>query len=214
MIYGGTFDPPHNGHLYTAQSVATHINFNRLIFLPCKIPLLKAAPTTTSIQRLEMLKLALSAYPSFEIDKREVMRSSPSFMLETLASFRQELGFNTAISLCMGIDTFARLPEWGDWQQLLNFSHLVVLRRASHGESACWQQIDDKILQTWSLAHETCNKLELINSAYGKIYYLDAGNYPISSTWLRQQLRAQSSNIQAYIPANVYAYIKEQSLYL
>lgn len=208
VIYGGTFDPPHYGHLNTACAIQNHIHFDRFIFLPCKTPVLKAAALASSKHRLAMLKLALSNTPEFEIDTREITRSTPSFMVETLESFRHELGENTAISLCIGMDAFLQLPHWKSWNKILKLSHLIVMKRATINE----KKLPD-LLKKLLLANEVFDPSDVRTRPHGKIYCFDAGQYPISSSWLREEIQA-GRDIKNHLPETVYHYIKTQALYL
>ena len=214
IIYGGTFDPPHYGHLNTARAVQNNFHFDRFVFLPCKTPVLKDVAVASSAQRVSMLKLALEDYPEFEIDLREITRSTPSFMVETLESFHQSLDQNTAVTLCLGSDAFMQLPQWHSWQKILELSNILVIKRAQNP----FLQTDDsaatstETIKTLLLNHETFDKNTLLTQPFGKIYRFDAGQYLVSSSWLRQQLKA-GNNIDTYLPKKVYLYIKAQALY-
>lgn len=208
VIYGGSFDPVHYGHLKTALAVQQALNFDRFLFLPCKTPLLKKTTMASSAQRLDMLALALQPYPRFAIDSQEIERDTPSYMVDTLQNIRRLGGQNLAITLLIGMDTFLQLPQWHAWQQLMDLSHLLVIHRPGAVEKASIAPV----LQALLITRETHDKKELLTQPYGKIYRLDAGQYDISSTWLRQQIN-QGLSIENYVPAAVNQYIKEQALY-
>ncbi len=154
-----------------------------------------------------MLKLALLDYPAFEIDTRELTRTTPSFMIDTLDSFRDEFGYTMSITLCLGMDAFMLLPQWHAWQKILKRCHLLIIERAKMSEESL-----PEVLKSIVLAHEIFDKNTLMAHTHGKIYRFDAGYYPISSSWLRSQLLAGYS-IERYVPAPVYQYIKDQALY-
>ena len=207
LIYGGAFDPPHNGHLNTAIAVQNHFHFDRFIFLPSKTPVLKNPSLASCEQRLEMLNLAIKGHPEFEVDPRETTRDTPSFMVETLESFRQELGYMTSITLGLGRDAFLQLPKWHAWEKIISLCNILVIKRdvgvADEGKS----------LRKLVLMHETSDKSILKISPHGKIYPFDAGHYPISSSWIREQLKT-GQDVGAYLPAGVYEYIKNRALYI
>lgn len=207
IIYGGSFDPPHNGHINTALAVQKHLRFEKFIFLPCKIPVLKTATKASAEQRLHMLQLAIEDYPEFSIDTRELMRDGPSYMVETLQSFRQELGEKTPITLLLGIDAFSQLPQWYCWQQLLSLCNVLVISRADFDDQALPTDI-----KTLLLTQEINDKKALLQQAWGNIYRYDAGQYLISSSMIRQKIQA-GHDVSAYLPANVLEYIKIQALY-
>lgn len=207
IVYGGSFDPLHLGHLNTALAVQNEFQFERFLFLPCKTPVLKEASVASTEQRVEMLKRALGPHPDFEIDLREIKRNTPSFMVNTLESLREEFGVDTAITLLIGMDAFIQLPQWYNWGKILQLSHLLVIKRPTITEN----QIP-AILQKLLSTHETSKKNDLLTKSYGKILRYDAGEYDISSTWLREQIK-QGKNIKDCLPEAVYRYIKEHDLY-
>lgn len=207
LIYGGSFDPPHFGHIKTVLAVQNQVQFERVIFLPCKTPVLKKATTASCDQRIQMLKLALTGQLEFEIDPREIQRDTPSYMVDTLQSFRDELGENISITLLLGMDAFLQLPQWHAWHKLLELSHLLVMKRA---------HVDNKIMpeQLKSLLnkHEIYNETELAKQSRGKIYQYNAGEYSISSSDLRGKIKS-GEDVQSYLPELVYQYINENKIY-
>lgn len=207
IIYGGSFDPIHYGHLNTALAIQRQFNFQRFIFLPCKTPILKSATMASCTQRHEMLKLALITNSAFEIDLREMERETPSFMVDTLESFHHEAENPLAITLLIGMDVFMQLPQWHCWQKLLTLCHLLVIERPE----AMLQNLP-ACLKHLLADHETSNQQLLYNQAGGKIFRFDAGQYPISSTQLRKA-RATGASIRPFLPPAVYQYIEEQALY-
>lgn len=207
LIFGGSFDPPHSGHLNTALAIQKNISFERFIFLPCKTPVLKKATTASCDQRIDMLKRMLAPYPGFEIDLREIQRETPSFMVDTLANFREELGNKLSITLLMGLDAFLQLPQWHAWHKLLDLSHLLVMTRAEIDIQTMPAQ-----LKTLLKHHEILDKTELFNQPHGKIYQYNAGEYAISSSSLRQKMEA-GEDVRPYLPESVYQYINKQNIY-
>ncbi|AHE67189.1 nicotinate-nucleotide adenylyltransferase [Legionella oakridgensis] len=207
IIYGGSFDPPHNGHLNTAIAVQNEFHFERFVFLPCKTPVLKEATQASCEQRISMLQLALLPYREFHIDTREIERDAPSYMVNTLESFREEIGEKIPITLLMGMDAFLRLPEWYQWQRLLALSHILVIQRPQINPPAMPQSLEALL----SLK-KTTEKSNLLTESHGKIFCYDAGQYDISSSWLRKQIKSRT-DVRNYLPSAVYQYIKEQALY-
>ena len=161
LIYGGSFDPPHFGHINTALAVQNHVQFERVIYLPCKSPVLKKPATTSCEQRIQMLKLALEAHPEFEIDLRETLHTTPSYMVNTLHSFRDEMGENMSITILLGMDAFLQLPQWHTWHKLLELSHLLVIKRAQIDEETMSEQ-----LKTLLTKHEVFNATALLEQPH------------------------------------------------
>lgn len=155
-----------------------------------------------------MLKLAIKDHPEFEIDPREITRHTPSYMVETLESFRHDLGAQTAMTLCLGMDAFMRLPEWHAWQKILELCHLLVINRREVHETPL-----PNALKQLLLTHEIFDRNPLLTEPHGKIFRFDAGQYPISSSGLRHQIHTGCS-IEHQVPKQVDQFIKEQGLYL
>ncbi|MBA3536874.1 MAG: nicotinate-nucleotide adenylyltransferase [Tatlockia sp.] len=210
IIYGGTFDPIHNGHIKTALKVQKHFNFDCFIFLPCKIPVLKNQALATAAQRVEMLELALAPFAkkgNFKIDLSEVNRESPSYMVDSLEQFRKQLGNKTAITLLMGRDTFNQLPSWYHWLKLLTLANILVINRAGYSERPDSEQLN-YLIET----HKTCDESALTKQSHGLIYSYDAGIYDVSSSWIRQQIN-KNENLQGYLADSVLDYIRQNHLY-
>lgn len=208
LLFGGTFDPIHNAHLNVAINVQNHFNFDRFVFLPCKIPVLKNKSIASSTDRLAMLELALKEYPhkNFEVDTREINRASPSYMITTLEDYRNEIGESLPIILLIGEDTFEKLSYWHRWQELLSMASILLINRSGTPLKP------DAALKELLLAHETDDEQELIRHPYGVIFRFDAGLYDLSSTAVRQQLKENHACEQ--IPLGVANYIRQRKLYL
>ena len=212
LIFGGTFDPIHYGHLNIAINIQNFFSFNKFIFLPCKQSLLKNIPHTTIYHRITMLNLALTESQqhtnyNFTLDLHEITRSTPSYTAITLQNYRKIYGTNTAITLMMGTDSFYQLPLWEDWQNFLNWSNLLIVNRHDKTESLC------STLQKLLDAHETKQPEQLLTTAHGVIYQFNAGNYAISSTMLRQQFSQQEHDVNKKLPQSIYDYIISHQLY-
>lgn len=206
LIYGGSFNPPHLGHLKTAIAVQQYFGFQHFIFLPCKASVLKTIAPANPEDRVNMLALLLKDHPEFTIDVREINRDSPSYMVETLTSFRHDLGQNASITLLLGMDTFLTLNQWCQWQLLPSLCNLLVIKRPG---------VNDTQLENLfpSLPSQPCQDLQgLLHTACGKWGLFDAGLYPISSTEIRELVQQNVPSITA-LPDEIYQYIRKHHLY-
>ena len=192
LIYGGSFDPPHLGHIKTACAVQKKIFFDKFLFVPCKQPVLKANSLTTSEQRLDMLKLALAPYSEFkfEIDTRELDRDTPSFMVDTLTSFQEDYKNNASFTLLLGMDAFLELPRWHQWEKILTLCDLLVMQRAGEHQPK-----------------------EIPDSLPCKLTFFEAGYYPIASSTLRERIKAGDELEKDLLSEAVYDYIITHQLY-
>lgn len=203
-IFGGSFDPVHLGHIQTAQDVQSFFQFKKVIFMPCGQQPLKAKTHADSIQRLEMLRLAINKHPHFEIDDREMLRKGPSFTVETLQELRGLYPKEPLIWL-LGEDAFAHIKQWHRYQELLQFAHLLVLARP--GTSPDWRIELKDFLQ----ASQTFESCDLTSSPYGRIYIFEHGHYPFSSTQIKEALT--HGNIPRGLQPMVAEYIQKNQLY-
>ncbi|MBI2785398.1 MAG: nicotinate-nucleotide adenylyltransferase [Legionella longbeachae] len=205
-IFGGTFDPIHNGHLQTSITIQAYFKFDSYFFLPCKTPTIKPPSFASSKQRIHMIKLAIHNHRHFRIDLREIERHTPSYMVETLTSFRLEYP-QASITLILGYDAFLSLPNWFEWEKLITLANLLVLNRPEYA-----MQASPEIMQNFLKQHQKMNEAALLNTQAGSVFLFNAGNYEISSTMLREKIK-KGIDVQNQLPHSVYEYIKNQELY-
>jgi nicotinate-nucleotide adenylyltransferase len=127
-LLGGTFDPPHYGHLLAAQEAAWQLDLERVLFLPARQnPLKRDEPMSPAEARCEMVKLAIADNPLLELSTLDLDRPPPSFtvdLLRSLAATDRELFF------LAGADILAELPRWYAPMEILGLARLVVVNRA------------------------------------------------------------------------------------
>ena len=206
-IYGGTFDPVHYGHLRTALDVKETLRLSDLRFLPCRIPSHRGSPGASPQQRLRMLELALqNADAGFSIDRRELDREGPSYMVDTLASLREEDN-DRSICLILGIDAFAALPTWQRWKELFNLANFAVMQRPDSTEPELMGELADFLLE-----RQTEDVGKLAASPFGRITFIDVTQLAISATGIRK-LIACGKNPRYLLPDPVLEMIQSQGLY-
>jgi len=205
-IFGGTFDPVHNGHLRVAQALTEALPFDELRLLPCGEPAHRAPPQASADDRTVMLQLAIEGVSSLAVDEREVRRKGPSYMVDTLASLRDELG-DESLVLIIGWDAFIGLPTWHRWQQIIELAHLLVVQRPGNRGTPC-DEVQQLLLQ-----HQTDDVAELKQRAAGSVLLQAVDAVDVSSTEVRSRLAAKE-DVSELLPVAVSAYIKEQHLYL
>ncbi|KTD64122.1 nicotinate-nucleotide adenylyltransferase [Legionella spiritensis] len=210
IIYGGSFDPIHYGHINTALNVQQHFNFQAFYFLPCRIPVLKGSTHASSQHRANMIQLVIDSLPSnrnFHLDYSELRRRTPSYMVTTLENFRKKLGWQTSITLLLGLDTFSQLPKWHQWQRLFELANLLVIDREEHSNI-----VMPETLQMIVKKHEHREEKALCSRTHGIIHRFNAGHFRISSTCIREQL-AKGESIDGKTPDSVINYIRQNNLY-
>ena len=127
-VFGGTFDPIHFGHLRCAWEIAELLELREVRMLPAGRPPHRNVPQASPEQRRRALELALEGQSLLRLDTRELDRSGPSYMVDTLTSLRAELG-GTSLCLILGQDAFNGLADWNRWEQIPELAHLVVITR-------------------------------------------------------------------------------------
>ena len=127
VIFGGTFDPVHLGHLSVAWE-ASELLDAEVRLLPASVPPHRPPPIASAAQRVAILRAALQGQSRLILDTRELERSGPSYTIDTLAELREEQGSRPLV-LLIGADAFAGLSSWHRWCELFDVAHVGVLSR-------------------------------------------------------------------------------------
>jgi len=205
-IFGGTFDPVHNGHMQVALGLGRALPFDELRLLPCGLPPHRAVPQASAADRVAMLQLAIVDTQRLVIDERELQQDGPSYMIDTLASLREELG-DEPLVLILGWDAFIGLPTWERWREIAALAHLLVVQRPG-----CEGKPDSEI-EALMQRHQVKEMGALMESPAGCILLHPLDVLDVSSTEIRALIAAQK-DAGELLPAAVWAYIKEHDLYL
>lgn len=202
---GGTFDPIHNGHLRTALEIRQLLQVEQLHLIPCYVPVHRDEPGRTPEQRLKMVQLAVESEPGLVVDDREVKSQEPSYTLDTLRALRAELGPEQSIIMVVGVDSFITLPQWHGWEQLLDFGHILVVRRPG------WELILGPQLTPWVEKHHG-ELNQLLLSPKGKVSFYQLTPLGISATQIRELIETNQSP-RYLMPDQVLDYIQKEALY-
>lgn len=207
-VFGGTFDPIHFGHLRPALELTEQLSLQSMLLVPCAVPPHRPQPQASVGQRMAMLQLAVDGEPALQIDDRELRRAGPSYMVDTLASLREEL-VDTPLCLCLGVDAFLGLPGWDRWHELLELAHIVVAHRPG------WQ-LDEKSMKgelgALMTLHRQRDVSAIAERKAGAILLRPVTQLAISATAIRRHIRAGHS-ARYLLPDAVWQYILEQKLY-
>ena len=128
LVYGGTFDPIHLGHLAIARAARARLDCT-VRFMPAGDPPHRAPPGAGAEDRAAMVALAIAHDPGFLLDRRELERGGRSYTVDTLAGLRAELGPAQPLAWLVGADSLLGLPGWHRARDLLALAHLVVADR-------------------------------------------------------------------------------------
>lgn len=207
-VYGGMFDPVHQGHMAAACYARDLLNLDLVKFIPCKLPNHRQCAQASADHRVAMLELALADLPNLEIDLCELNRSGVSYAVDTLEYLR-DAEVAEHIVFIMGIDSFNSLASWHRWEALESLCHLLVLPREGG-------RLDDQIAQRVNVENRLVSQpASLFAKSSGNIY-LDADfAHQASSTQVRHALgRAESGReLMNLLNTDVFQYIQANNLY-
>ena len=194
-IYGGTFDPPHLGHIRAAQAASAQLGLDKLLLIPAREAPCKAAPkgSPTPLQRLEMLRLAASGLEGVEVCGLELDREGPSYTFETVDALRLQYP-QAELFLLMGTDKLESLPDWKESQKILRQVTIAAFPRGGKNEKERLRQAKERL-----------------EAEGAKVRLLDIPVTDISSTQLRRMLVFRCAD--PFLSAGVGAYIRENGLY-
>ncbi len=205
LIFGGTFDPIHLGHIHIINSLHGFFPQAMIRVIPCKSPVLKDEAEFDAEKRLAMLELALKHLSFCKIDKCELKRSTPSYALDTLQSLHEEMKLPTRFIFVMGTDAFAGLTKWHEWRRIFELAHIMVVPRAKFNFKEIINEQDELA------AYVAQEPAELFRTTHGKIILAPFLEKDISSTMVRNALHNDESLID-YLPKSVIEYLAENSI--
>jgi len=210
ILFGGSFDPVHEGHLKTAIALRDLLGAPTVSLLPAARSPLKPE-STADAHRLAMLQLAIADYPGLTIDDRELRRPPPSYTVDTLLELRAEIGADTPLVWVMGADTLTGLSQWKNWQGLTELAHLLIVERPE----TTWPT--NGVVADWLAALPSeASVYQLQCSPKGKLARLALPPQPFSSTAIRANLQQRGTNSTKPngLPNTVWQYILQHNLYL
>ncbi|WP_078545510.1 nicotinate-nucleotide adenylyltransferase [Litchfieldia alkalitelluris] len=182
-IIGGTFDPPHNGHLLIANEVLHALKLDEIWFMPNHIPPHKTySNLTDSKQRASMVSLAIEDHPNFSVQSIELERKGPSYTYETILQLKQKYD-HTNFYFIIGGDMVEFLPKWHKIEELVNLISFVGVKRPGF----------------------------TINSPY-KVIEVEIPQFDVSSSMIRERL-AKKESTKYLLPDKVRNFIEENHLY-
>lgn len=192
-VFGGTFDPPHIGHLILAQSALFGFGLARVLFVLGGDPPHKRGQVVTPVRhRLAMLSLAIADNPRFELSRIEIDRPGPHFTYETLALLHAQMP-NSELIFLLGADSLIDLPTWNHPDEIVQNAALGVMQRPG-------QHLYNDVIY------------ERFPEAEGRILMMEAPEIGIAARTLRRMI-AQGQSVRYQVPDAVIAYIRDHGLY-
>lgn len=200
-LFGGTFNPIHNGHLGALDSLCKHVDLSGVSLIPSALPPHKDIPCVSAEQRLAMARLAVAGKPKIRVDDFEITQGQTSYSWYTVNYFHA-IYPNYRLCWILGMDALLNFTSWYKWQQILSVCHLIVLRRPGFtlpkNPPSWWQPV----YHAQALKHYTA----------GRILFVDSAEITISSSQIRENLK-MGEPINTFVPQGVLNYIQQNHLY-
>lgn len=194
-IFGGTFDPIHNGHIHIAYEALYALKLDEVIFVPSGTPPHKLGnKITDSYIRFDMVRKAIQEERKFLVSDYEIKKKNLSYTYDTLKHFN-EVENNTEWYFLTGMDCLMQVEEWNNPRGIFELSNFIVFNRPGFNMENIRQQ-----------------KKKIENKYAAKIIFLDAPLLDISSTNIRENIKI-GRNISYLLPGSVYDIIKKYKLY-
>ncbi len=186
-LMGGTFDPIHIGHLLTALYILEEKKFDEILFMPCYIsPLKTDVKSSSSVHRLNMLKLAINKYKGFSFSDMEINKEEISYTYNTLVELKNS---DVEINLIIGYDNYAVFDKWYKPESIFEIANVLVLNRVSKFDN-------------FEIKHNFKDRFEFLNNPI----------IEISSTDIRNRVKL-NKNIDFFVTSEVKDYINKNNLY-
>jgi nicotinate-nucleotide adenylyltransferase len=205
-LFGGSFDPVHNGHLRVAEEVREHFHLERLYFIPAFAqPLKQRIKVTTAADRLKMVEIATRNNRFFHVSSIEMLRGGLSYSIETINAFATRY---SDVHFLVGLDAFSEIEKWKSYRQIFERAHLIVLVRPMHRD----------VNQTELFPRDVKSDVRRIDEGTyehvsgKKIFFHRVTQLDISSTMIRQLVHTGTS-IKYLVPYVVERFISRGGLY-
>jgi len=203
-IFGGTFDPVHNGHTKTISYLLKLIPFKKIIVIPnAKPPQGKEAIGSVE-DRLAMTLLAFKKHRRVVVDDRESLRPGPSYAIDTVKEILKEEKVSR-LNMIVGSDVFAEIDSWHHWEELFRLVHFVVMKRPDYPIP--------KKKKSFQLINKGNSIEELVKAdGIGKVIEVSVKPINVSSTRIRKNL-ATARSIESLVSSEVRDYLLINKIY-
>ena len=203
-IFGGTFDPPHCGHVALGRWLLASGTLSAVHYVVNHCPPHRALPEADSHHRLAMLKLALADESKLIADDREIRREGVSYICDSLSEFRAEIGSIQPLAFVVGSDALATINSWHNWQTIPQLTHLLVLDRLGTPDAA---QLAEQL--GFALI---ADEARLEQQSAGQVRLVRQPIIEVTATNIRAQLHKRQRPTD--LPDAVFNYIESHKLYV
>jgi nicotinate-nucleotide adenylyltransferase len=198
-IIGGTFDPPHYGHLIPVDTATKEVNLDQVWYMPAYIPPHKVNDRVTDpYHRTAMLALAIQHNPKYRLFPYELKRGKVSYTVYTIREIKQLLPPQVEIHFIIGTDSFLEIDTWHQYENLIQLCDFIIINRGT-GQS----DLNEKLKYLATALQSNLND---------KFHFVSNEVFPISSTEIRAAA-AEGKSLKGLVPDEVANYIQRHDLY-
>ncbi len=195
-LFGGSFNPPHNGHLHLAREFRDKLSLDKIVIMPANIPPHKSSGAfAEAAERIQMCRLAFEE-SFFEVSTMEINRGGTSYTVDTVRELA-EIYPDYTLHLLVGTDMLYYFDKWKDYNKILEQAVLCVIMRHENDELLKMRAYCREVLRDYD------DKIQILNTA----------PYEINSTKIRENVKSGES-IAEFLPEKVCDYIKQRGLYI
>ena len=202
-VFGGTFDPVHNGHVLTISELLEKLPFEKILVIPNFQPPHKESSQVSYKHRYEMARKAFKDIPKTMVDSREYLREGPSYAIQTVQEVLSEEE-KARVVMIVGSDSFVEIDSWYKWKELINLVDFVIMKRPDMPLS--------KNKKAKDLVSVRRFKKDLFENSKLNIFEIEVTPFKISSSSIREKI-TEGKKIDHLVNTLVEEYIKEHGLY-
>jgi len=216
-LFGGTFNPIHNGHLWAAASVREGFGLDTVVLIPAAMPPHKRSKDIApAADRLEMIRLSMAGCKHLAISDVELVRSGPSYSVDTVRHFRERSAVGTQLFFIVGMDAFLEIDTWKFFEDLFMLIPMIVLDRPASlrapGDS--FSRLVQDFLQTRISGDysPSTDGLSFFHPDQQTVYLFPGEMKDVSSTLIRQRI-GRGESISDAVSNSAVDFIRRKGLY-
>jgi nicotinate-nucleotide adenylyltransferase len=209
-LFGGTFNPIHNGHLRSAVEIRDTFSLDQVLFLPAAVPPHKGREELLPFaRRLRMVRLAVAGQKQLRASGAEEKHPGKSYTIRTVRYFDRFFSGKAELFFIVGLDAFLEIPSWKEYRKLFNLCHFIVMDRPGYRKG----HLEDFLYREISPDFRSFpRERRFLHPGGRSVFFVSITRLEISSTLIRS-LRKQERSIRYLIPEAVEQYIMTQGLY-
>jgi len=208
-FYGGSFDPPHLGHMAIANALLRQFELDEFVMLPAfHAPHKKRAAPTSAFDRWAMLSLMTANEPRISLSKLEIEEPTPTYTVDTLMRLKSMLR-HVRIFFVMGADSWSEIRTWREWESVLTLTDQIVVTRPGFplGVEHITSEIRERIVDLRGSGEA------IEEDGEQHIYFTDAVDVDVSATNIRRMIDDRNESWREQVPKEVANYIEKYQIY-